>query len=123
VRTPIPSGVGVFVFYGSVTGALRENGYMQEITVAELKARTNTPLIDVREQFEYADGHAPGAINIPMSELGARLEELPMEFDVICKVGGRSAQVAAALEPRGYDVTNVAGGTDAWIMAGYDVER
>ncbi|RCK58729.1 rhodanese-like domain-containing protein [Microbacterium sorbitolivorans] len=96
---------------------------MQEITVAELKARTNTPLIDVREEYEFVDGHAPGAINIPMSEIGARLEELPMEFDVICKAGGRSAQVAMALEPRGYDVTNVAGGTDAWIMAGYDVER
>ena len=96
---------------------------MQEITVAELKARTNTPLIDVREDFEFAEGHAPGAINIPMSEIGARIDELPMEFDAICRSGGRSAQVAAALEPRGYDVTNVAGGTMAWIDAGYDVER
>ncbi|MGO1466856.1 MAG: rhodanese-like domain-containing protein [Microbacterium gubbeenense] len=96
---------------------------MQEITVAELKARTDNPHIDVRETFEYEDGHAPGAVNVPMFEIGARLDELPAEFDVICKSGGRSAQVALALEPRGYDVTNVAGGTDAWIHAGYEVER
>lgn len=103
--------------------ALRDNGGMQEITVADLKARENTPLIDVREEWEFAQGHVPGAVNIPLSELGARLAELPHEFDVICKVGGRSAQAAMALEPRGYDVTNVEGGTDAWIAAGYEVER
>ena len=96
---------------------------MQEITVAELKARGSVPLIDVREEHEFAEGRAPGAVNVPLSQLGARIEELPAEFDVICKSGGRSAQVAAALEPRGYDVTNVAGGTDAWIEAGYEVER
>ncbi|WP_410784120.1 rhodanese-like domain-containing protein [Leifsonia sp. SIMBA_070] len=46
-----------------------------------------------------------------------------MEFDAICHSGGRSAQVAMALEARGYDVTNVIGGTSAWIEAGYEVER
>ncbi|MBP2437326.1 rhodanese-like domain-containing protein [Microbacterium amylolyticum] len=96
---------------------------MDEITVAELAARTDTPLIDVREEAEFAAGRVPGAINVPLSQLGDRLEELPPEFDVICKIGGRSAQVQAALEPRGYAVTNVMGGTDAWIEAGYEVEK
>lgn len=96
---------------------------MQEITVAELKGGRSVPLIDVREEHEFVEGRVPGAINIPMSQLGARLEELPHEFDVICHLGGRSAQVATALEPHGYDATNVAGGTDAWIAAGYEVER
>lgn len=96
---------------------------MQEITVAELKARTDTPLIDVREEAEFVAGRVPGAVNIPLSQLGSRLDELPHEFDVICRSGGRSAQAAMALDPHGYHATNVVGGTEAWIEAGYEVER
>jgi rhodanese-related sulfurtransferase len=96
---------------------------MKTITIAELAARENTPLIDVRERDEFATGHVPGAVNIPMSEIGNRLEELPSEaFDVICQAGGRSARVAQALEAQGYDPTNVEGGTGEWIAAGHRVE-
>ena len=52
------------------------------------------------------------------------LDELPDgAFDVICKVGGRSGRVVEALTARGYDATNVDGGTDEWIAAGYPVEH
>lgn len=96
---------------------------MKSITVADLAARESTPLIDVRERDEFASGHVPGAVNIPMSEIGNRLDELPSEaFDVICQVGGRSARVVQALEERGYDVTNVEGGTGEWIAGGHAVE-
>lgn len=97
---------------------------MPSIDVHELKARPGRPLIDVREPWEYAEGHVPGAISLPMSTIGDRLDELPDgAFDVICKVGGRSARVVEALTARGYDATNVDGGTDEWIAAGYPVER
>jgi len=97
---------------------------MKSITIAELDNRESTPLVDVRERDEFANGHVPGAVNIPMSEIGGRLDELPAEaFDVICQVGGRSARVAQALEERGYDVTNVEGGTGEWIAAGKPVEK
>ena len=43
-------------------------------------------------------------------------------FDVICAIGGRSGRVVEALEARGYDATNVDGGTNEWIAAGYPVE-
>jgi rhodanese-related sulfurtransferase len=96
---------------------------MKSITVTELAERSTTPLVDVREKDEFAAGHVPGAVNIPMSEIGNRLEELPGEaFDVICQMGGRSARVVEALEARGYDVTNVEGGTGEWIAQGRDVE-
>ena len=97
---------------------------MKSITVVELAERSNTPLIDVRERDEYARGHVPGAVNIPMSEIGSRLDELPGEaFDVICQAGGRSARAVQALESRGYDATNVEGGTGEWIAQGRPVER
>ncbi len=95
---------------------------MKSITVQQLHERAGTPLIDVREEWEFAQGHVPGAINLPMSILGERLDELPdAAFDVICKVGGRSARVVEALQARGYDATNVEGGTDEWIASGYPV--
>ena len=96
---------------------------MKSIDVHQLHAREGVPLIDVREEHEFAGGHVPGAVNLPMSTIGSRLDELPEgAFDVICQVGGRSARVVEALEARGHDATNVEGGTSDWVAAGYDVE-
>jgi phosphoserine phosphatase len=47
---------------------------MKSITVTELAERSGVPLIDVREVDEFAAGHVPGAVNIPMSVIGNRLE-------------------------------------------------
>ena len=97
---------------------------MQSITVHELRAREDTPLIDVRERDEFAAGHVPGAVNLPMSTLGDHLDKLPDgAFDVICQIGGRSARVVQALEARGFDATNVDGGTGEWAASGYPIER
>lgn len=97
---------------------------MQSISVQQLREREGVPLIDVREPDEFAAGHVPGAVNLPMSTLGEHLDELPEgPFDVICQMGGRSARVVEALTARGHDATNVDGGTGAWVEAGYDVER
>ncbi len=96
---------------------------MKSITVAQLRERTGVPLIDVREPDEYAAGHVPGAVSLPMSSIGDRIDELPDgAFDVICQAGGRSARVVQALEARGYDATNVDGGTGEWIASGFPVE-
>jgi rhodanese-related sulfurtransferase len=97
---------------------------MKSISVQQLHERDGVPLIDVREPDEFAAGHVPGAVNLPMSSIGGRLDELPDgAFDVICQAGGRSGRVVEALEARGYDATNVDGGTGEWIASGYPVER
>ncbi|MEN2738148.1 rhodanese-like domain-containing protein [Microbacterium sp. X-17] len=97
---------------------------MKSITVQQLRDREATPLIDVREPDEFAGGHVPGAVNLPMSRIGDLLDQLPDgAFDVICQVGGRSARVVEALEARGFDATNVEGGTGAWISSGFPVDR
>jgi rhodanese-related sulfurtransferase len=97
---------------------------MRSITVEQLRGRKGVPLIDVREPDEFASGRVPGAVNLPMSRIGERLDELPEgEFDVICAIGGRSGRVVEALEARGYAATNVEGGTNGWIEAGFPVER
>ena len=75
-------------------------------------------MLDVREPEEMADGVIPGSVNIPMGELGERLDELPAdrEIVVICHLGGRSAYVTNHLNAIGYErALNLSGGVDAWL--------
>jgi rhodanese-related sulfurtransferase len=77
-------------------------------------------LLDVREDDEWAAGHAPEATHIPMGELGGRTGELPVdqEIYVICRTGHRSARVTQALNGAGWQAVNVAGGMQDWSAAG-----
>lgn len=77
-------------------------------------------LLDVREIDEWVVGHAPGSVHIPMSELVARLDEVP-DADplyVICRSGVRSAQVVDFINANGGSSINVAGGLQAWTRRG-----
>lgn len=76
-------------------------------------------VLDVREDIEWVHGHIEGALHIPMAELPGRLHELPDgQTLVVCKVGGRSAQVTAYLVNNGHDAVNLAGGMLDWADAG-----
>jgi rhodanese-related sulfurtransferase len=89
-------------------------------------------ILDVRELDEWAAGHAPGAIHIPLGELPDRLgevAELSELSDVLgesggaavavtCRGGGRSSRAVAWLTQQGYDVANLDGGMKAWQSAG-----
>lgn len=85
------------------------------ITMDEF-SRSKQPIIDVREAYEYQMGHVPEAVNLPLSELGARFQELDAtkEYHVICQSGARSAKACEFLSGKGYQVVNVLGGTSAW---------
>lgn len=77
-------------------------------------------LVDVREAYEFEVGHAPGALHMPVDDVPERFEaELDPDEDyfIICRTGGRSAQIATWLTGQGYSVLLVAGGYDAWITA------
>jgi rhodanese-related sulfurtransferase len=83
-------------------------------------------VLDVREPAEYAAGHVPGAVSVPQADLALRLDELPSQRDVlvVCHSGARSLRSARFLKAVGYDrVTNLEGGTQAWMQAGHPVER
>jgi len=100
-----------------------------EIDVGQLRQRqTAEPppfLLDVREPWEYQAGHVPGARLIPLGELEDRVNEVPRDRTilVICHSGQRSLAAAGFLLQLGYaSVSNVDGGTAAWIERGYPVE-
>lgn len=80
-------------------------------------------LLDVRENHEWAAGHAPAALHVPMGQVVARLDEISSAVadrpvHVICRSGGRSAQVTAYLRRAGWEAVNVDGGMRAWAAAG-----
>ena len=109
-----------------VSGRLSPMSDPREIDVHELARliENGARVIDVREANEYAEGHVPGAVLVPLSELEARVDSVPADEPVmvICRSGARSARACGYLAELGRDVTNVAGGTMAWIEAGFDVE-
>ncbi|WP_205471745.1 rhodanese-like domain-containing protein [Nocardioides sp. SYSU D00038] len=76
-------------------------------------------VLDVREDFEWAEGHVEGATHIPLGELGQRLDDVPDgQVLVVCKVGARSGQAVAWLAQQGRDVVNLDGGMLDWEAAG-----
>lgn len=93
---------------------------VEDITPAELRAlltQADPPIVlDVREPWELEIARLPATLDIPMGEVSARVDELPRDHDivVICRSGGRSAQVAVFLEGAGCRVRNLAGGILAW---------
>ncbi|PPF91253.1 sulfurtransferase [Clavibacter michiganensis] len=97
---------------------------MKNITVHELATSAGAIIVDVREADEYAAGHARSAVNVPLSMLDARVDEIPIDrpVHVICQSGGRSARATEALTAQGIDAVNVAGGTSAWIDADLPID-
>lgn len=101
------------------------------ITVRETSARLQQAerdalLLDVREVYEFVPRHATGAVNIPMSQLQARVGEVPQDREVlvICEHGNRSVDVTRFLRSRGVArALNVDGGTEEWEQAGLPMER
>lgn len=103
---------------------------IREITPKEASAQSKSArILDVREPGEYAQGHIPGAINIPRGLLEVALDAHPVLKDrdlpiiVHCQAGARSALATATMIELGYNkAVNMAGGFAAWKAAELPVE-
>ncbi len=101
-----------------------------QITVYDLadwiEERPELVVIDVREPFEWLEGHIEGAFHLPMLEAVKRLGEVPSDRPkaVLCAGGLRSSTVISALKRQGIQGWyNVSGGMTAWHKAGYPVTK
>jgi phage shock protein E len=76
--------------------------------------KAGAKIVDVRTTDEFRDGAYPGAVNIPVSDLRARLAEIPKDRTVIlyCASGARSASAAKMLSGVGYNNILNAGGLE-----------
>ncbi len=83
-------------------------------------------VLDVRPQEEYAAGHLPGALNIPMEELEKRLEDLDPDQEVVAYCRGPHCVLAfdavARLREQGISARRLEGGLPEWRMEGFPVE-
>jgi len=83
-------------------------------------------VVDVREPWEFAQGHIPGALLMPLGQLAARLGELQAEAPVavVCASGNRSQSAAALLGQKGFKkVYNLLDGMYGWQRAGLEISR
>ena len=79
----------------------------------------DTPVLDVREDYEFEAGHIAGATHIPLDQLMARYGEIDpdREVTVVCRTGGRSERATAWLNANGFEAVNLSGGMGAWMDA------
>lgn len=96
----------------------------REIPTVDVSAvDADAVVLDVREDDEWSAGHIDGARHVPMYQVPQHVnyaEDLSADVPivVVCKMGGRSAQVTAWLNQQGYRAANLDGGMLAWAQAG-----
>lgn len=112
-----------------VTDYFQTRDALEPVSRDDLVARLHDDLVtvlDVRPEDEFALGHLPAALNIPLAELERRLGELPKSREVIAYCRGPycvlSFEAVAALRVRGYRVRRLEDGYPEWKAAGLPVE-
>ena len=86
--------------------------------------REGAPIVDVREDHEWAAGRIPGAVHVPLMQLPAQAGALPADQPIVfqCRSGARSLMAAQALRAAGRPAYSLAGGLQAWQQAGLALE-
>lgn len=90
----------------------------QEINASELKELKGIIVIDVRERYEYQEGHVPGSIHIPLTALISNPEDYLVKnkkYYIMCQTGVRSRQACDILSRLGYQVVQVLGGYSGYM--------
>jgi rhodanese-related sulfurtransferase/DNA-binding HxlR family transcriptional regulator len=112
-----------------VRGYFMERDTMEPVSRDELLERTRQGLVtvlDVRPADEFAAGHLPGAVNIPMSELEERLAELDPQHEIVAYCRGPycvlSFEAVTALRAKGFKVRRLQDGLPEWKAAGLPLE-
>ncbi|MFE7761129.1 rhodanese-like domain-containing protein [Streptomyces sp. NPDC057438] len=99
------------------------------VTLGAGHARTRLhelTVIDVRTPAEYASGHLPGALNIPLGHIRSALPEIRHAAErgdvlLVCASGARSENACELLAEQGIPTATLAGGTGAWAAEGHDL--
>ena len=103
-------------------------GDVEEVAAADVLRRADVGdvvLLDVRPAEEYAAGHIPGAVSVPVGELAARLAELPADIEVVAYCRGAYCVFAhdavRLMREQGRSARKLVGGMLEWQLAGHPV--
>jgi rhodanese-related sulfurtransferase len=112
-----------------VNGYFRDRDSLEAVSRDELLARLRDGLVtilDVRPEDEFAAGHVPGAINVPLSQLHKRIGELPPGQDIVAYCRGPwcvlAFEAVALLREHGRTALRLEGGLPEWRIAGLPVQ-
>lgn len=113
-----------------VSSYFNERDAMEPVSRRELRQRVkdgNVTVLDVRPREEYALGHVPGAINMPLTEIKRRLSELPRSKEIVAYCRGPycvfAFEAVAQLRAAGYKARRLEDGLPHWRAAGLPVEK
>jgi rhodanese-related sulfurtransferase len=90
---------------------------IKQITPKELEQKKGMMLLDVRPAKEYEQGHIPGAVHVPLADVGDRVKKLKKDKDLVvyCRSGNQSIWAIKRLMGMGYkNLYNLKGGYSAW---------
>jgi len=114
---------------GIVTDYFLRLDALEPVSRDELVGRLtdgSVTVLDVRPEDEFALGHLPGALNVPLADLGRRLAELPQDREIVAYCRGPycvlSFEAVAALRTKGYSARRLEDGFPEWQAAGLAIE-
>ena len=90
---------------------------IKQITPHELDLKKGIVILDVRTDKEFAQGHVPGAVHVPLTDIGEKVKKLKKDKDIVvfCQNGNRSIWAIKRLMGMGYkNLYNLKGGYRAW---------
>ena len=111
-----------------MTSYFRARDELEPVSRSELLDRLRAgaaTVLDVRPEDEFEQGHLPGALNIPLSQLERRLAELPPDREIVAYCRGQwcvlSFEAVAALRQHGYQARRLEDGFPEWKVAGLPI--
>ena len=93
---------------------------VESISIYKLKKLQNITIIDIRSIEKYNNRHIPGAINIPLDKLLINFNKhlsKSNKYYIYCQMGVQSRKMCQILKNSGFDVVNIEGGYEAWVLS------
>ena len=119
---------GIMVLWPTLAKMFSGSREIGTLEATRLMNNGNALVLDIRDTGEFSGGRIPKSKNIPLSEIGKRVDEISKFKDkpviVTCRTNNRASSAARVLKQHGFaDVYQLAGGFGAWQQASLPVEK